>query len=89
MTWMFIGRTEDEYLDRLRRAHSLDPSAGPFDAYRADIEADCIVGNPARAVERLLAYADAGVQRIFLNHELYDDIEMLELVAADVLPRLG
>jgi alkanesulfonate monooxygenase SsuD/methylene tetrahydromethanopterin reductase-like flavin-dependent oxidoreductase (luciferase family) len=89
MTWMFIGRTQDEYLERLRRAHSLDPSAGPFDAYRGDIEADCIVGTPARAVERLRTYADAGVQRIFLNHELYDDIEMLDLVASDVLPHLG
>ena len=86
MTWMFVGRTDDEYLDRLRRAHALDPNAGPFDAYRADIERDCIVGTPDRAVERLRAYVDAGVQRIFLNHELYDDLDMLELVATDVLP---
>jgi alkanesulfonate monooxygenase SsuD/methylene tetrahydromethanopterin reductase-like flavin-dependent oxidoreductase (luciferase family) len=89
MTWMFVGRTEDEYLDRLRRAHALDPTAGPFDAYRADIEGDCIVGAPNRAVDRLRAYADAGVQRIFLNHELYDDLDMLELVATDVLPSLA
>jgi alkanesulfonate monooxygenase SsuD/methylene tetrahydromethanopterin reductase-like flavin-dependent oxidoreductase (luciferase family) len=89
MTWTFLGRTQDAYLERLRRAHSLDPSAGPFDKYRADIEADCIVGTPDQAVERLRAYADAGVERIFLNHELYDDIEMLELIAADVLPHLS
>jgi alkanesulfonate monooxygenase SsuD/methylene tetrahydromethanopterin reductase-like flavin-dependent oxidoreductase (luciferase family) len=89
MTWMFLGRTEDEYLERLRRAHALDPEAGSFDAYRADIEADCIVGTPARAVERLRTYANAGVERVFLNHELYDDLEMLELVASDVAPALG
>jgi alkanesulfonate monooxygenase SsuD/methylene tetrahydromethanopterin reductase-like flavin-dependent oxidoreductase (luciferase family) len=89
MTWTFVGRTEDEYLDRLRRAHALDPSAGPFDAYRGDIEADCIVGTPEHAVERLRAYESAGVRRIFLNHELYDDIEMLELLATDVLPHVG
>ncbi len=29
------------------------------------------------------------MQRIFLNHELYDDIEMLEVVATDVLPELA
>jgi alkanesulfonate monooxygenase SsuD/methylene tetrahydromethanopterin reductase-like flavin-dependent oxidoreductase (luciferase family) len=89
MTWMFIGRTEREYLDRLGRAHALDPTAGPFDAYRADIEADCIVGTPAQAIDRLGRYADAGVARIFLNHELYDDLDMLELVATDVVPALG
>jgi alkanesulfonate monooxygenase SsuD/methylene tetrahydromethanopterin reductase-like flavin-dependent oxidoreductase (luciferase family) len=88
MTWMFVGRTEEEYLERLRRAHALDPTAGPFDAYRDDIEADCIVGTPDRAIERIRAYAEAGVQRIFLNHELYDDLDMLELVATDVLPSL-
>jgi F420-dependent oxidoreductase-like protein len=88
MTWLFIGRTEDGYLDALRRAHGLDPSAGSFDAYRADIEHDCIVGTPEQAIERLRAYADAGVQRIFLNHELYDDADMVELVATEVLPEV-
>ncbi len=86
MTWFFIGRTEAEYLERLRRAHGIDPTAGPFDAYRADIEADCIVGTPLQAIERLNALAAAGVQRIYLNHELYDDADMVSLMATDVLP---
>jgi alkanesulfonate monooxygenase SsuD/methylene tetrahydromethanopterin reductase-like flavin-dependent oxidoreductase (luciferase family) len=88
MTWVFVGRTEAEYLERLRRAHALDPKAGPFDAYRADIEADCIVGTPAQAIEQLNDYAAVGVQRVFLNHELYDDAEMVELIATDVLPEV-
>ncbi len=89
MTWCFVGRTDEEYLERLRRAHALDPDAGPFDDYRADIERDCIVGTPERAVERLREYERAGVQRIFLNHELYDDIGMLELLATEVLPQVA
>jgi len=76
------------YVEKLRRAHSLDPSAGPFDAYRADIEHDCIVGTPERAIARLRDYAGIGVQRIFLNHELYDDLGMLDLIAGDVLPEV-
>jgi len=89
MTWMFVGATETEYLAKLERARSLDPTAGPFDAYLAEIEKDCIVGTPERAAARLAEYAEAGVQRVFLNHELYDDDEMLELVAAEVLPKVG
>jgi F420-dependent oxidoreductase-like protein len=89
MTWLFVAPTEGAYVEKLRRAHALDPSAGSFDAYRADIEHDCIVGTPAQAIERLRAYAHAGVQRIFLNHELYDDLEMLDLVATDVLPTVA
>jgi alkanesulfonate monooxygenase SsuD/methylene tetrahydromethanopterin reductase-like flavin-dependent oxidoreductase (luciferase family) len=88
MTWFFVAPTEQAYLEKLERARSLDPTAGPFEDYRRDIERDCIVGTPARAVDRLRAYRGAGVQRIFLNHELYDDIEMLDLVATEVLPRL-
>jgi F420-dependent oxidoreductase-like protein len=89
MTWLFVGRTEDDYLAALRRAHGIDDSAGPFEAYRADMEHDCIVGTPDQAVDRLRAYADAGVQRIFLNHTLYDDADMVELVANDVLPQVS
>lgn len=88
MTWFFVAPSENEYLAKLERARSLDPTAGPFEAYREDIERDCIVGTPERAAERLSAYAAAGVQRVFLNHELYDDFDMLELVATEVLPRV-
>ena len=88
MTWCFVAPTEDEYVAKLERARSLDPTAGPFDEYRADIEADCIVGTPERAAETLSKYAAAGVQRIMLNHELYDDVEMLELLATQVFPKV-
>jgi F420-dependent oxidoreductase-like protein len=88
MTWFFVAPTEDEYLKKLQRAQSLDTAAGDFDAYRSDIENDGIVGTPDRAVARLAEYADAGVERIFLNHELYDDLEMLELLATEIVPRV-
>jgi alkanesulfonate monooxygenase SsuD/methylene tetrahydromethanopterin reductase-like flavin-dependent oxidoreductase (luciferase family) len=88
MTWFFVAPTQEAYVEKLRRAHALDPSAGPFDAYRADIEHDCVVGTPERAIARLRQYADVGVQRIFLNHELYDDLDMIDLVANDVLPAI-
>ena len=89
MTWFFVAPTEEAYVEKLRRAHALDPTAGPFDAYRADIEHDCIVGTPGQAIERLRAYAAVGVQRIFLNHELYDDLEMLDVMTTDVLPEVA
>jgi F420-dependent oxidoreductase-like protein len=89
MTWFFVAPTEDEYVRKLQRAHSMDPTTGPFDAYRGDIEKDCIVGTPDRAIERIAAYRDAGVQRIFLNHELYDDDEMLELLATTIVPAVA
>jgi len=87
MTWMFVGPTDGAVHDALRRAHSLDADHGSFEEYRRDAERDCIVGTPDRAAAIIDAYRDAGVQRIFLNHELYDDLDMLHLVASQVMPR--
>ncbi len=46
----------------------------------------CVVGSPEQAAERLCEYAAAGVQRVMLNHELFDDLEMLEVLAEGVIP---
>ena len=88
MTWCYLGTDERELETRLRAAHALDPSAGAFDDWLDDVSRDCIVGTPERAAERLAEYAEAGVQRVFLNHELFDDPAMVELLAAEVVPRL-
>ncbi len=80
MTWFVLGRTEDEYRAKVERARSFEDDPAPIDEYVAEVEADWIVGTPDRAAARLREYAEAGVQRIVLNHHLYDDIEMLELV---------
>jgi len=88
MTWFFVGQTDAAWRDRVERARQNDPTAGDPGAYLADIERDCIVGTPDRAAERLAEYAAAGVQRIILNHELVDDLDELELVAAQVVPKV-
>lgn len=89
MTWCYVGEDERAVRDRVERARQLDPRAGSFDEFLADVERDCIVGTPDRAVERLSEYAAAGVQRVFLNHELFDDLEMVEILGTDVLPKLA
>jgi len=88
MTWYFVGESDAEWRHRVERARRGDPSAGDFDAYLADLERDCIVGTPERAAERLSEYAASGVERIFLNHELFDDLEMVELLASQMLSKV-
>lgn len=89
MTWCYVGRTEDEWRERVERARRRDPKAGPFDAYLAELQTDCILGTPDAASARLREYAEAGVQRVMLNHELFDDLDMLEVIAAEIIPRVG
>ncbi len=88
MTWVFVGRTEDEWRGRADRARAMDPAAGPLEAYLEDVERDCIVGTVGRAVDRMNEYAAAGVQRFVLNHELFDDLDQIELMAAEILPNV-
>ena len=83
MTWIWTGRTEAEWRGRVERSNELDP----LDMERLDV--DYLVGTPDRIVERIQAYAAHGVQRLFLNHDVYDDLEMLELVASEILPQVS
>ncbi len=40
MTWAFVGRTDAEWKARVEHARRMDPTAGPFDDYLADISRD-------------------------------------------------
>ena len=86
MTWVMVGRTDAGWKARVERARRMDRTAGPFDDYLADISRDCFVGTVQQVVERMKEYAEAGVQHFVLNTELFDDLDMLELLAAEVLP---
>jgi alkanesulfonate monooxygenase SsuD/methylene tetrahydromethanopterin reductase-like flavin-dependent oxidoreductase (luciferase family) len=47
-----------------------------------------LVGTPDVVRQRLREYADAGVDRVVLQHLLHDQCEMLSLAASEVLPAL-
>lgn len=89
MTWVFVGRTDAEWRDRADRARRMDPTAGSLEEYLDDISRDCIVGTVDQAIERMNEYAAAGVQRFILNHELFDDLVQIELLAEEIIPKVG
>ena len=47
---------------------------------------DRIVGTVDEVLARLTDYAGAGVQRVLLQHLVHEDLEMLELIGAEILP---
>ena len=89
MTWCYVGRTEDEALQRIRTACERSMRMARFEEELAEARATCVIGSPEQAAERLNAYAAAGVQRIMLNPELFDDLDMLEVLAERVFPLVG
>jgi alkanesulfonate monooxygenase SsuD/methylene tetrahydromethanopterin reductase-like flavin-dependent oxidoreductase (luciferase family) len=45
-----------------------------------------VVGTVEEVVARLQDYERAGVERVFLQHLDHDDVEMVRLISAEVLP---
>ena len=72
------GRGRDARVERARDASDADAGRSTTSATSCEALHRRSVD---QAVERLKAYAAAGVQRILLNHDLFDDLEMLELLA--------
>jgi F420-dependent oxidoreductase-like protein len=72
------GRTDDE-VKRRAAAIGRDP---------ADMGASGFAGTPAQLVEELRAYAEIGAQRAFLQILDLDDLDHLDLIAAEVAPLL-
>ena len=89
MTWVFVGRTDAEWRDRADGARRMDPTAGSLEEYLDDISRDCIVGTVDQAIERMNEYAATGVQRFVLNHELFDELDQIELLAQEIIPKVA
>jgi alkanesulfonate monooxygenase SsuD/methylene tetrahydromethanopterin reductase-like flavin-dependent oxidoreductase (luciferase family) len=83
MTGCVVGADRGAVERRLGRlaqlAGSHDPPSGETSVH----------GTVDEAVERLRGYADAGVDRMMLQHLLPDDLEMVELIGREIAPRLA
>jgi alkanesulfonate monooxygenase SsuD/methylene tetrahydromethanopterin reductase-like flavin-dependent oxidoreductase (luciferase family) len=51
--------------------------------------AEGIVGTVDQVLARLTEYAHAGVQRILLQHLVHEDLEMVELIGAEIVPAVA
>jgi F420-dependent oxidoreductase-like protein len=54
-----------------------------------DLRSNGAAGSPDEVVERLAGFAEAGSQRAYLQLIDLDDIDQLELIAAEVMPQLA
>jgi F420-dependent oxidoreductase-like protein len=65
-------------------ARRADARGGRLD----DLRKVGIAGTPSEAVDALGRYAEAGVQRVYLQHLDLTDLAQLELIGAEVLPQV-
>ncbi len=80
MTGCILGETEDEVRNRARNLMDHSNTGGDVESYLSDLREEWIIGTPEQAAERLRDYADAGVDRIMLQHQLHWDTAMVSLM---------
>lgn len=79
---------EDEAAVRDRGAQLLEwlGRDADVDEFLGERRGRWIVGTPDEAVDQLRSYADAGTDRVMLQHLLHRDLDAVELLAREVLP---
>jgi F420-dependent oxidoreductase-like protein len=82
------GRDRQEVLERVRRLQKLQRDHRSIETYLRDHADEAVIGTVEEVVDRLLAYREAGVERVVLDHLLHDDLDMVALVGEEIAPAL-
>ena len=86
MTTILVG-TDRRELERRAAAMMGDDEDDDPDSFLDRMRATKLVGTPEEVLERVGEYAAAGVRRIYLQDLLHDDMEMVELIGREIVPR--
>ena len=89
MTGVLVGADRDELHARAGRLAALRgeelPNGDPA-AYVAALPPSWIVGTPDEAIAQLRALADAGVERVMLQHLLHTELDVVALLGERIAP---
>ncbi|MFA9446623.1 LLM class flavin-dependent oxidoreductase [Egicoccus sp. AB-alg6-2] len=75
MTGCVIGDDEADVRERAARLHAASGSDVPLDTWVADRRDVFVMGTVEQVGERLRELEDAGVERVYLQHLLHDDLD--------------
>jgi len=89
MTACVVGSDRADLVKRARGRLEVTGEKADPERYVRERAGGKVLGTVDEVVEQLHAYEKAGVDRVFLQHLAHHDIEMVELIAAEVLPALG
>ena len=87
MTGCVIGADEAGFRARAERAHAAVGS-GDLDGWLDDLRGRWVLGGPEEAADHLGRLAQAGVTGVLLQHQTPTDLDMLDEVTAEIVPRL-
>jgi len=88
MTGFIVGETRDDALDRARTLYGRVSRDVDFDTWLERYSTRAIVGSLDEAEARLREYAEAGCDRVMLQHLLHADLEPVRLIGERLGPAL-
>ena len=86
MTNTLVGSDRKDLEARARRLMGRRGDSGDPGAYLENLGPERIAGTPDQVLDRLAAYAKAGIQRVMLQHLVHDDLESLALIGERIIP---
>src|SRR5262245_19773348 len=89
MTRLVIGADDGEVRERAAALMEVQDERGDVDDYIEDMRSNMTVGTPDQVLERLRAFAEAGAERVFLQHLVHDDLEAVALIGREVVPEVA
>ena len=89
MIGCLIGATRADALERAQELYGRRPREASFDDWLAGYAQRAVVGSVDEVADQLRAYADAGCDRVMLQHLLHTDLEPVRLIGRDLAPLLA
>jgi F420-dependent oxidoreductase-like protein len=86
MTGCVVGRDRAELHERIARLLARFGREGDPEQYVRERRDRMVLGTVDEVIERLNELEELGVQRIFLQHLVHEDVEMVQLLGAEVAP---
>lgn len=86
MSTCLVGSDEADLRERAARFLTAVRRDVSVDDFLHDVGPDQLIGTVEQVAERLREYEAAGVARVMLQHLVYEDVEMVDLIGRELAP---
>ena len=86
LTRVVVGEDEREVNQRATALMERLDEQGDIEAFIDGMRSNMTVGTVEQVLERLEEYAKAGVDRVFMQHLVHEDLETVALIGTEVVP---
>ncbi len=86
LTTVLVGSNQHDLERRASALMDRQDERGDIGAFIDGIRSTRLVGTVSQVLQRLEEYARAGVERVFMQHLLHEDLEMVALIGGEIIP---